>query len=233
MLKRIVGVVVALAVAKVVWQWLRTTFWRWITLDVWGWIAAHPWWCSLAAAPLVAAAGFALHRVLAPHLYMYSGGGGYPAYDDAEDEDEEELFGPVYRMRHLDVMHPTEFEKACAALLARDGFTRVVHSGGSRDLGADVVAYDTDGRKVVVQCKHYARPVGSRDVQMFNGTARPVHHADVPVMVGLNGFTADAQALGDHQDLALMGRQALKRWAHGTHLYDALGAGSDEDCTAA
>ncbi|MCX5215744.1 restriction endonuclease [Kitasatospora sp. NBC_00240] len=113
------------------------------------------------------------------------------------------------------------------------GFTRVEHSGRRGDLGADVIAYDHLGRKVVVQCKHYAKPVGSPDVQMFNGTARPVHHAEVPVMVGLNGFTAHARALGDHQDLALVGRRTLKRWAHGAHLYDALDADLDEDRAAA
>ncbi|MEU9074439.1 restriction endonuclease [Kitasatospora sp. NPDC048538] len=136
-------------------------------------------------------------------------------------------------MRHLDAMHPTDFEKACAALLVRDGFTHVQHSGRRGDLGADVIAYDHLGRKVVVQCKHYAKPVGSRDVQTFNGTARPVHHADVPVMVGLNGFTADARALGDHQDLELVGRRTLKRWAHGAHLYAAIDAELDEDRAAA
>ncbi|MFC9331332.1 restriction endonuclease [Kitasatospora sp. NPDC057015] len=227
LLKFIAGALVAVAVAKMFWQWLSTTFWHWLSADVWDWIAGHPWWSALIASPVVLAAVL-LVRLFAPRGYAH-----YDDFNDDFDDGEEEPAGPVYRMRHLDAMHPTDFEKACAAMLARDGFTRVEHSGGPRDLGADVIAWDHHGRKVVVQVKHYARPVGSRDVQTFNGTARPVHHADMPVMVGLNGFTADARALGDDQDLALVGRRTLKRWAHGTHLYDAMDAELDENRTAA
>ncbi|MFD4395555.1 restriction endonuclease [Kitasatospora sp. NPDC058478] len=130
-------------------------------------------------------------------------------------DDEDEPAGPVYRMHHLDAMDPTDFEKACAATLARDGFTNFQHSGRSGGLGADVIAYDDHNRKVVVQCKHYRRPVGTRDIQMFNGTARPEHSADVPVMIGLNGFTAGVREFAARHDLALVGRRTLKRWAHG------------------
>ncbi|MFF2145783.1 restriction endonuclease [Kitasatospora sp. NPDC058190] len=57
-------------------------------------------------------------------------------------------------MQHLDAMDATEFERACADLLVLDGFTQIQHSGRSGDLGADVIARDRLGRKVVVHCKH-------------------------------------------------------------------------------
>ncbi|WP_309243794.1 restriction endonuclease [Streptomyces sp. CAI-85] len=45
--------------------------------------------------------------------------------------------------------------------------------GGAGDLGADVVAWDDESRKLVLQCKHCARPVGSKEVQTFNGWRAP------------------------------------------------------------
>ncbi|MEV7930569.1 restriction endonuclease [Kitasatospora sp. NPDC088779] len=226
LLKFLAGAVLAVAAAKVLWQWLSTTAWHWVSVDVWGWITGHPWWSALIAAP------FALAAVLLIRLLLFAPRGyGHYADEDFDEEEWEEPGAPTYRMRHLDEMHPTDFEKACAAMLARDGFAQVEHSGRTGDLGADVIAWDHQGRKVVVQVKHYARPVGSRDVQTFNGTARPEHGADVPVMVGLNGFTADARAFAARHDLVLVGRKVLKRWAHGTRLYDAID--EEEDLAAA
>ncbi|MFF4383632.1 restriction endonuclease [Kitasatospora sp. NPDC001547] len=213
LLKAIAGVVLAIAVAKVVWQWLSTTFWRWLSVDVWGWITDHPWWSALIAAPLALVPVMLAARLLAPR--------GYVHYVD-DDFDDEAPAILTYGIHHLDAMGDTEFERACAALLVRDGFTRVQHSGRAGDLGADVIAWDHLGRKVVVQCKHYGKPVGSRDVQTFNGTARPEHHADVPVMIGLNGFTRDARAFAARQNLILVNRQILHDWAQGTYLYAAI-----------
>ncbi|MEU4303650.1 restriction endonuclease [Kitasatospora aureofaciens] len=213
LLKAIAWAVLAIAVAKVVWQWLSTSFWRWLSVDVWGWITDHPWWSALIAAPLVLVPALLAVRLLTLRRYV--------RYLD-DDFDDEAPAVQTYGTHHLDTMEATEFERACAALLVRDGFTGVQHSGRAGDLGADVIAWDHLGRKVVVQCKHYARPVGSRDVQTFNGTARPEHHADVPVMIGLNGFTRDARAFAARHDLILVNRQILHDWAQGTDLYDAI-----------
>ncbi|MER7847406.1 restriction endonuclease [Kitasatospora sp. NPDC096077] len=223
LLKFIAGAVLTVAAAKVFWQWLTTSFWHWLSTDVWGWITDHPWWSALIASPIV------LAPVLAA-AWLFFAPRGYVPYADEGYEDEEPAT-LTYPIHHLDVMHPTDFEKACAALLVRDGFTRVQHSGRSGDLGADVTAWDHHGRKVVLQCKHYNKPVGSRDVQTFNGTARPEHGADVPVMIGLNGFTRDAAAFAARHDLILVDRRTLTSWAQETHLYDAID--EDEHRTAA
>lgn len=218
LLKAITWAVLAIAVAKVVWQWLSTSFWRWLSVDVWGWIIDHPWWSALIAALLVLVPVLLVARLLAPRRYVRYLDDDY-LDDDFDDEAPAVL---TYGMHRLDAMEATEFERACAALLVRDGFTGVQHSGRAGDLGADVVAWDHLGRKVVVQCKHYARPVGSRDVQTFNGTARPEHHADVPIVIGLNGFTRDARAFAARHDLILVNRPILHDWAQGTDLYDAI-----------
>ncbi|MEU5599557.1 restriction endonuclease [Streptomyces sp. NPDC020298] len=61
--------------------------------------------------------------------------------------------------------------------------------------------------------------VGSEAVQRFNGTAVPEHHAQVAVIVALNGFTRPATNFARRHGFVLVGRPELKRWAHGEHLY--------------
>ncbi|TQF07092.1 restriction endonuclease [Kitasatospora acidiphila] len=132
-------------------------------------------------------------------------------------------------MHQLAAMTPTGFEQACADLLVRDGFHPVRRSGGAGDLGADVIAWDSYGRKIVVQCKRYKKPVGNEEVQRFNGTARPEHGADVPIMVGLNGFTVPAQKFAARHNITLVDQDALQDWAHGKDLHDII----SDDLTAA
>lgn len=71
-----------------------------------------------------------------------------------------------------------------------------------------------------------SRPVRSEHVQQFNGTARPVHRAVVAVMVGLSSLTTPAVEFAAAQGLVLLGREQLKRWAGGDHLYDVVGVGT-------
>ncbi|MFF1872611.1 restriction endonuclease [Kitasatospora herbaricolor] len=213
-LKFLAGGVLALAAAKMLWHWVST--------DMWAWICGHPWWTALIAFAVLLAA--LLIGLVADSAPVY--------HDDSPQtfDDPDDLAQLTYRMRQLEAMTPTGFEQACADLLARDGFSRVRRVGGAGDLGADVIAWDDQGRKLVLQCKQYQRPVGSRDVQTFNGTARPEHDADVPIMVGLNGFTRQAVEFADRHALVLVDRQTLKAWAHGTHLYQVL---DDDDRAAA
>ncbi|MEV4426201.1 hypothetical protein ACN9M0_31140 [Streptomyces sp. R-07] len=43
--------------------------------------------------------------------------------------------------------------------------------------------------------------------------------------IGLNGFTKPAGDFAERHDLIALGREDLKRWALGTHLYDVIRAG--------
>ncbi len=225
-LKVILWLILSLAIAKVAWQWLTEDAWPWLrddvggwfTEDVWGWLMGHPWWFALII----------LGTLVLLCFVVFSDRGGYVvAYSDTEDVEEEHATAPVadapkvltFRMKQLTAMSANGFEQACADLLARDGFVRARRVGGSGDLGADVVAWDGDGRKIVAQCKQYTAPVGSGAVQKFNGTARPEHGADVAVIVALNGFTKPATEFAERHDIVLIGRPELKRWAHGEHLY--------------
>jgi len=121
-------------------------------------------------------------------------------------------------------MNDQEFEEYVAMLCRRDGCTDVRRVGGAGDLGADVIGYLPDGRKVVIQCKRYARhrSVGSRDIQTFNGTARAEHGADVPVFVASCKYTSPARAFASKQQLTLIDTDLLGFWNSGTSLTSFL-----------
>lgn len=235
MLKAILWLILGIGIAKATWKWLTQDAWPWlrddvggwISQDIWGWLREHPWWFAL----LIVGTFVLLCFV------VFSDRGGYATYDDAHDSEDgddnsidsaDSAYSPpapkalTFRMKQLAAMSAEGFEQACADLLARDGFLRPRRVGGSGDLGADVVAWDEDGDKIVLQCKQYSSAVGSEAVQRFNGTARPEHQAQVAVIVALNGFTRPATDFARRHGLVLVGRQELKRWAHGEHLYAAV-----------
>lgn len=206
--KTVVGLIVGITLARLLWQWVTGT--------ALPWIGDHPWWTGFACLGLV---------LLTATLLDRPGRSGYElVYGEDVVAEETQPDRLTYRMRELAAMSPTAFEEACAELLVRDGFLNARRVGGAGDLGADVVAWDSESRKLVLQCKHYARPVGSKEVQTFNGTARPEHKAHHPIMIGLNGFTQPAADFAARHGIVLLGRPELKRWAHGNHLYDVMEA---------
>ncbi|WP_411103077.1 restriction endonuclease [Streptomyces sp. cmx-4-9] len=106
------------------------------------------------------------------------------------------------------------FEHTVAALCARDGCTSVEVVGGAGDLGADVLATTADGRRVVIQCKHYSEDnrVGSQDLQRFGGTCFAVHEADVAVLVTTSSFTAPATEYAATCGIVCVDGEALAAW---------------------
>ncbi|MFH9725135.1 restriction endonuclease [Streptomyces sp. NPDC017254] len=106
------------------------------------------------------------------------------------------------------------FEHTVAALCARDGCTPVEVVGGAGDLGADVVAVTVDGRRLVLQCKHYApdNRVGSQDLQRFGGTCFTIHEADVAVVVTTSSFTAPAVEYAATCGIICVDGEALAAW---------------------
>ncbi|GGR08504.1 hypothetical protein GCM10010280_65430 [Streptomyces pilosus] len=121
-------------------------------------------------------------------------------------------------------MDDRQFEEYIADLCRRDGCTDVKRVGGAGDLGADVTGLLPDGRRVVIQCKRYAkhRTVGSRDIQTFNGTARAEHGADVPVFVASCVFTKPARDFAAKHQLVLIDVNLLGFWNSGTLLTSFL-----------
>jgi len=104
-----------------------------------------------------------------------------------------------------------EYETYCAQALRRAGWNaRLTIATG--DQGTDIVA-ERDGKRVVVQCKFYTKPVGNKAVQEV-AAARLHERADQAVVVSNADYTRSARQLAGttgvlllhHDDLASFGR---------------------------
>ncbi len=94
--------------------------------------------------------------------------------------------------RISDDMTPAEFESFCAEELRRSGWD--AHATmQSRDQGVDVVAVK-NGRRIVLQCKLYSRPVGNKSVQEITA-GRAYEQADFAIVVSNNRYTESAEQL--------------------------------------
>ncbi|MFJ4536606.1 restriction endonuclease [Streptomyces tibetensis] len=138
--------------------------------------------------------------------------------------------GLRYGLSQLDALHHAEFEEAVRDLMRREGCQDAQRVGGGGDLGADVKATDPLGRRWVIQCKHRRNgtrgsAVGTPDLQVLNGTARPVHGADVAVIVTNGRVTGPAVTFAQQQRLHVVDRQTLAVWASGSRpLWELLRA---------
>ncbi|MEV8634390.1 restriction endonuclease [Streptosporangium sp. NPDC051023] len=126
------------------------------------------------------------------------------------------LRGVRLTLSTLDAMSPIAFEWAVRDLMVRDGIA-ARHVGQRGDKAADVIGRDLSGYVIVAQCKHTttAAKVGARVIYEVNGTAHPVHKADVAVVVTNGSFTRDARRSADDFQIHLIGREELHRWAGG------------------
>ncbi|MFJ8423315.1 restriction endonuclease [Streptomyces sp. NPDC094021] len=196
----------------------RDQLWAWGAVAVVAagvWVAGH-WslvWPVLVAVLAAALAGGVGWMLLRSHRLAVGRDRVWRAQEEARARE--------LSMAEVDALSWQEFERYVADLCRRDGCTKVVVSGRSGDLGADVVGYLADGRKLVVQCKKYApgRSVSSQDMQKFVGTARPEHGADVALFVTTcRSFTKAALGLAVRQDIVALHRDLLGSWVRGAHL---------------
>ncbi|MGW2202127.1 restriction endonuclease [Streptomyces sp. NPDC001774] len=138
--------------------------------------------------------------------------------------------GLRFALTQLDALHHRQFEHAVRDLMHRDGCADAVQVGGAGDNGADVKATDPFGRRWVIQCKHRrdglaGAAIGTPDLQVLNGTGRPVHGGDVVVLVTNGRFTNPAVEFARDQRLHLVNRAVLAEWASGSRpLWELLRA---------
>ncbi|MFG1642245.1 restriction endonuclease [Amycolatopsis sp. NPDC049252] len=91
-------------------------------------------------------------------------------------------------------------------------------TGRAGDLGADVVAFAPDGRKIVLQAKRFAvtHNVTGPDLQRFGGTCYTVHGARVAAVVTTSTFTKQAREYAAHHGIRLFDARGLAAWASRT-----------------
>ncbi|MET8221603.1 restriction endonuclease [Streptomyces hirsutus] len=177
------------------------------------WLIAH-WWVLLVAA-----------------LILLLGGLGWWQHRTQRAQWQQARARALrYGLAQLDALTHRQFEHAIRDLMHRDGCADAVQVGGQSDLGADVKATDPYGRRWVIQCKqrrdgNRGAAVGTPELQVLNGTGRPVHQADVVVMVTNGRITQPGRAFAQQQRLHLVDRQVLARWAAGSRpLWELLSA---------
>lgn len=105
-------------------------------------------------------------------------------------------------------MTPTDYEVLCADILKKFGWdTEVTKAQG--DQGVDVVA-EKSGKRAVLQCKLYSRPVGNKAVQEV--VAGRLHYgADVAAVVSNQPFTPSARELAESSNVILLHHEELDR----------------------
>ena len=106
-------------------------------------------------------------------------------------------------------MDPVAYEHFCADRLKAAGW-RARATQASGDQGVDVLA-EAAGRRLVLQCKLYDRPVGNAAVQeiIAGRQFEDAHHA---VVVSNAAFTKSARQLAAKSDVALLHHDELETY---------------------
>jgi len=112
-------------------------------------------------------------------------------------------------------LSPRAFEQFVGDLLIASGYQQVQHTGGSGDLGADLMCVSPQGERMVVQCKRYAPSnlIGSPAIQQFIGMAHVHHQAQASMFVTTSDFTRPATALAQQHSVILIDGHSLTLWA--------------------
>jgi len=119
-------------------------------------------------------------------------------------------------LNDLLALSPTAFEEAMVDLFRDLGYRNVTRTGGPGDLAADITCNDPAGRRVVIQCKRYARDnhVGSPVLQAFIGMITVHHKADHGIFVTTSSFTAQADDLARTHRVTLYDGKGLADLVH-------------------
>lgn len=102
---------------------------------------------------------------------------------------------------------PIEYENHCADILKKSGW-KAYTTAATGDQGADVIA-EKSGKKVVVQCKKYSKPVGNKAVQEAHA-AKAFYGADKAIVVSNASYTVSAQQAASRLGVLLVHHDELK-----------------------
>lgn len=105
----------------------------------------------------------------------------------------------------VSTMDGTVFEQYVGYRLLEAGYRNIQFTVASGDFGADIIAFDNEGRKVCFQCKRYSEPVGVAAVQQIT-SARIYYESARAVVVTNSTFTPAAKELAAKTGVELMER---------------------------
>ena len=106
------------------------------------------------------------------------------------------------------------FERYCADLLLKNGFSKAEVTTGSGDYGVDILA-EKDGISYAIQCKCYSNPVGNKAVQeAFSG--KEYYKKMVAVVLTNSTFTQAARTTAEQTRVLLWDRTKLSEMISNT-----------------
>ena len=139
-----------------------------------------------------------------------------------EQKREQEKRSHLTTLGEVLTLRSDEFEELIGDLLRESGYTQARRVGGSGDLAADLIATDSQGRKVIVQCKRYSpeKTVGTPDLQKFIGMLIVEHKADFGIFVTTSSFSQKAiEKVREWKDvLRLVDGNLLVKWLQNASL---------------
>lgn len=93
--------------------------------------------------------------------------------------------------QELASMSGPDFEQYVGRRLKGMGYSNVRVTQTSGDFGADVIATDSNGETVCIQCKHYSKPVGIKAVQEIY-SAKQYYNCDKAMVITNSTYTTAA-----------------------------------------
>ena len=99
-----------------------------------------------------------------------------------------------------------EYERFVAWYLGKNGYKSIEITKKTGDFGADIICLDSTGKKrIAVQCKMYAKPVGYKAVEEALG-AMHYYNCDEAMVVTNNDYTKQAETAARRTGVKLMSR---------------------------
>ena len=134
-------------------------------------------------------------------------------YEESQTEEDTynfmEFGGVDAELLSVDLMEGHEFERWCADLLKKSGFSNVSVTPGSGDQGVDVLA-EKDGIRYAIQCKCYSSDLGNTPVQEVN-TGKVFYRCQIGVVMTNRYFTNGAKEAASATGTLLWDRDKLRQ----------------------
>jgi len=132
----------------------------------------------------------------------------------------------------ISILEGKDFELVIKRLLESEGYTDVINTGASGDLGVDLLAKKSVDGKVktfIFQCKRWASNVGSNPMQRLD-SERSRRKVDYAICITTSDFTDDGVLISKERDIAMWNGNDVMQKLHlqfpGEYYHGGIGAGS-------